>query len=76
MIVDKLRHAILANATVAVMTIALGTSTALEGNKVHLPKKCTFHSGARVRPMDCTFAPQAVQSPEDVHDPSGSMHQE
>jgi hypothetical protein len=75
MMTDKSRRAILASAMVAI-GIALGAPTALAGNKVHLPGKCTVHFGALVRQVDCTFAPQAAQPPEDVHDPFESMHQE
>jgi hypothetical protein len=59
----------------AVMAIALGTPAALAGDNVHLPGKCMVHFGARVRQVDCTFAPQGAQPPN-VHDPFESMHQE
>ena len=75
MMTDKSRRAILVNAMVAVMAIAVGAPAALAANKVHLPRKGVVHSGARVR-LDSTYAAQAAQAPKAAHDPLESMHQE
>jgi hypothetical protein len=73
MMADKSRRAILAYATLAVRTIALGTPTALAANAVDVSSKYLVRSSAPVRHVDCTSASRAAQPAKNAPDPFASM---
>jgi hypothetical protein len=73
MMADKSRRAILAYATLAVRTIALGTPTALAANAVDVSSKYLVRSSAPVRHVDCNSASRAAQPAKNAPDPFASM---